>query len=733
MIEIRNFTLLISLLFVQGLCAQTLMNEDFEGGMIPIDWNNISAASDGGWRVGAVGPLSSNGFGIPSNGSTSILATNDDQCNCDKSNDFISSAKFDLSGIDGAVLNFDILYTDNSYQGIQEDASLEISIDNGVNWELLSDLEGETGWRSESVDLGQWIGNAEVQIGFRYNDNGGWLYGCAIDNISVNVPAALEVALSDVKERSFGEVGTGQKIETTIYNAGSTEITSLKFDVEVDDGTSFSETLDNISIPSFATETFILTEEWNPAMEGTFEVMVTLSEVNGTQDENQANNIGFYSSQIYGEVIVPNKMEEYISQGGLEINEITGATSLLDGPTDLDFFPIAGRDELWVINRRTENIGGSTVTISDATDVVPSNFNRLVDGNAWHFMSLPTAIAFSDDNFNFANSPGVQDANHGGGTFTGPSLWSSDLAIYAQPSGGNGSHLDMLHGSPFSMGIAHEKDNVFWLFDDYNSDIVRYDFAEDHGPGADDHSDGIVRRFSDIGIKAKSRSIPNHMKLDKSSGWLYFVDSNNGRVMRLDINSASGMSDIPLINEPLAEHSRAQSFTVEQIIGSNLDTPCGLEIFENRLIVGDYATGNIHIYDMDNEFAELVVLPTFEEGLAGIVVGPDGNIWYTNMLENTLNVASPDLASSTNEFNKNLIVNIIPNPSRGEVQINVPSQIDQSKIDLQVSNVAGEVLMLVKNIDGNQSIDFSDYSDGIYFLTFKGEKILQTERLVIQR
>jgi len=684
----RIFYITIMILLAQVASAQTIFEQDFEGGVLPMDWEVVTAASDGGWRVGAVGPLSSNGFGIPDNGSSSVMATNDDQCNCDKSNDLVSTNKVDLSGIDAAVLSFDLLYADNEYAGVQEHATLEISIDGGANWEVIRDLEGENGWRLESIDLGPWVGNAEVQIGFRYNDGGGWLYGCAIDNMNIKVPAALEVALSKVKERSFGEIGTGQKIEGTIYNGGSSEITNIVIDVAVDDG---------------------------------------------AQDENQANNIAFYSSQIYGEVIVPNKMAEYISEGGLDVKEITGASSLLNGPTDLDFFPIAGRNELWVINRRTENQGGSTVTISDATDDVPSNFNRLVDGNAWHFMSLPTGIAFSDDNFNFASSPGVRDANHGGGTFTGPSLWSSDLAIYAQPSGGNGSHLDMLHGSPFSMGIAHEKDNVFWIYDDFNSDIVRYDFVEDHGPGADDHSDAIVRRFSNIGIQAKSRNIPNHMKLDKSTGWLYFVDSGNGRIMRLDINSANGMNGIPLINEPLAEHSRVETFTVEQVIGFGLETPCGLEIFEDHLIIGDYATGDIHIYDMNNEFTELVVLPTFEEGLAGISIGPDGNIWYTNMLENTLNSATPALASNTSNFNKSILVDISPNPSNGLVQIKLPLQNNGSQIDMQLTNIAGEVLLLEKNFAGDQAMDFSNLADGIYFLTFKGEHLLQTERMIIQR
>ena len=77
-------------------------------------------------------------------------------------------------------------------------------------------------------------------------------------------------------------------------------------------------------------------------------------------------------------------------------------------------------------------------------------------------MSLPSGISFST-NGNFATSPSVFDANHNGGTpFTGPSLWSSDPSIYAQPSGGNGSHIDMLHENPNALGIESEEKNIFY-------------------------------------------------------------------------------------------------------------------------------------------------------------------------------------------------------------------------------------------------------------------------------
>ena len=125
--------------------------------------------------------------------------------------------------------------------------------------------------------------------------------------------------------------------------------------------------------------------------------------------------------------------------------------------------------------------GGNTVTLTNV-GLPGQNADRRVDGNAYHFMAHPSAMSFSKDNGNWASTAEILNANRRGTNFTGPSLWSSNMNIYARPSGGNGSHLDMLHGSPYCMGIESDHDNAFWVFDSYNNCICYYDFAADHGP-----------------------------------------------------------------------------------------------------------------------------------------------------------------------------------------------------------------------------------------------------------
>lgn len=325
---------------------------------------------------------------------------------------------------------------------------------------------------------------------------------------------------------------------------------------------------------------------------------------------------------------------------------IATSSDNISTPQDLDFSPSESNpDELWIINKGTENAptyGGSTVIIHNAGKSNQSAEYRQ-DQNAWHFMSMPTAIAFGAktylNEYTFAISPGVFDANHAGSGFTGPSLWSADLSVYAKPSGGNGSHLDMLHGSPYSMGIAHEKDNIYWVFDGYNKEIVRYDFGEDHGPGNDDHADAKVHRYRDV-VVTRDNTVPSHLVVDKQTGWLYICETSKSRVLRLNINSGNKKSNLSPINEPLEEHWEMENTEWEIFTDNNLTKPCGIEVNENRLFVSDYSTGEIIAYDVSTK-AELGRIQTGAAGIMGIKVGPDGKLWFVDFLSNKVERVDP--------------------------------------------------------------------------------------------
>jgi hypothetical protein len=345
----------------------------------------------------------------------------------------------------------------------------------------------------------------------------------------------------------------------------------------------------------------------------------------GAEDDAQTEQI-----DTVPEFFAPAVAEDY-GQTPPELTVIAGDAEGVQSPNDLAFHPADDRkDELWILNEGTSFQGGQTVTLYNAghSDQQP-DVRR--DGNAWHFMSMPTALAFGD-NGNWATGVGVQDANHSDGTFAGPSLWSSDMDVYAEVGDPptqdvNGSHLDMLHGSPFAMGIAHETDNAYWVFDGYHGYIVRYDFQTPHPAGGHDHSNGLVHRYKEVEIEHQD-SVPSHMILDKDSGWLYINDTGNQRIIRMDINTGSMLEELPMLNEPLEEHWEMHEVDWEVFVDDGLDEPAGMTLVDNRLFVTDQASGELIAYDIDT--AEELARVDVGEGVRGVTVGPDDKLWLAN-------------------------------------------------------------------------------------------------------
>lgn len=220
------------------------------------------------------------------------------------------------------------------------------------------------------------------------------------------------------------------------------------------------------------------------------------------------------------------------------------------GPRDLGFHP-EREGELWIVNKGDESV----VIVFGATGE-DRTYEKRRDPARVHFMSIVSSIAYGEktyrDDYTFATCQ--ESVNTYGGTaepnyFMGPALWSSRLNVFAVQDlmgGGLGSHLDMLHHSPLCMGIAHETQNAYWVFDGYNGQIVRYDFQKDHGPGFDDHSDNATGRIHAIGLGGEhpfgeilatlDTGIPKGRLMGMEVGpdeRLYLVD-HAGAVLRLE-------------------------------------------------------------------------------------------------------------------------------------------------------------------------------------------------------
>jgi hypothetical protein len=312
--------------------------------------------------------------------------------------------------------------------------------------------------------------------------------------------------------------------------------------------------------------------------------------------------------------------------------------------TALDFNP-ERPGELWALLRQfpsgrpcTENdprgcaaLEGQVAIIQDAGEDEPS-FELKMDSNAWHFMRRPTAIAFGRGD-TFATCGESRTDNYEDDTFdyAGPVLWSSDPDIFAvEIPGKNGSHLDMLHDSPFCMGIAHETGNAYWTFNGQDSSLDRYDFNDPHEIGGEDHSDGEMLRFAQGDVK-RAPEIPSHLIFDPEDAMLYVADTGNSRVARLDTRSGRQGRALPS-NDPIEVSARIDDAEVADFVApGELDAPTGITLHGGAIFVTDNSTSEIHAYD--REGTELRVLDTGlpAGSLAGIAISKEGVVYVADL------------------------------------------------------------------------------------------------------
>ena len=180
----------------------TLLSQDFEAGLATFTTEGF-AGSDRFLVASATG-ASSDYWTIANSNTTQFAYSNDDNCNCNKSNDRLISPIFSLAGAYiTAGLTFDHAFADMQ----PEIAEVQVSTTGGGYITIgtltnTSAVDGNgvvtTPWvNGNSIDLTPYIGQATVQVRFRYRDSNDWLYGLAIDNIVVTAEAPNSIQVTD--------------------------------------------------------------------------------------------------------------------------------------------------------------------------------------------------------------------------------------------------------------------------------------------------------------------------------------------------------------------------------------------------------------------------------------------------------------------------------------------------------------------------------------------------------
>ena len=317
------------------------------------------------------------------------------------------------------------------------------------------------------------------------------------------------------------------------------------------------------------------------------------------------------------------------------------------------------------------SLEGSTVALQDPTSSDPATAANgratlVVDWNSLHFMRRPSAIAFGATELSLGvDGPGASEAGVTGAVtfpntfatchehwtgnptdtyaFIGPTLWTDDPNIY-NGSGGdfswsNGAHLDMLHATAYCMGIAYERDNVYWTFNGLEGTLDRYDFGSPHFPGHSNHEDGVISRYDlgEAGRLARLPTVPSNLVMRGTD--LYVADTGNGRVLRVDTASPTVEFGTFLTFDSLdATLIDGVAFEVLLDAGAlgtewgGASEPSGLAILDDdTLLVANHATGHISLFDLDGTLVR--TLDTgMGAGLGGLTV-MDGVVYFIQMSE----------------------------------------------------------------------------------------------------
>ncbi len=283
--------------------SQVIYSEDFEGvtfPALPSGWSqNVTPNDSVGWNSGDNTTLGSTSFNM--NSHTKFAGVNDDSHQFASNGDILlKSGTFSLATATAPYLSFDCCFLKGTYGGFTEAGTVEVSYDGGSTWAVVSTLAANTSlwWEPRYIDLSAAAGHSSVMLGFRYKDNTGWLYGFAVDNISVFVPPAADLGLTSIAPmsgtpQSYGVGGSNITMSGSVFNYGATPVTSYNVNYVFNGGSVVTSTITG-SVAPFSAGTFTATPVTLPTANGSYPIRMWVSlsgDANATNDTSARDTL----------------------------------------------------------------------------------------------------------------------------------------------------------------------------------------------------------------------------------------------------------------------------------------------------------------------------------------------------------------------------------------------------------------------------------------------------------
>ena len=785
------YTILLTLFTVLSLQAQNIFEENFDSGL-PSDWTVETNATDGGWLNGTNVELSSQSFPIPDMGSDKVMATNEDNCNCDKSKDLLITPSIDLSGVSAAFLSCDVFFGKQTYEGADEQLFVEYSLDGGESWTVIKEVEAsvvdnDINWANFKFPLNDVVGQSDVLLGFLYTDGNGWLYGAAIDNVIIYEPdVILDAAITDITTTQILLAPSTTDITGVITNTGFEAINSL--DITWSDGTnSYTQNFDNLNIGSTETYNFTHPDKLNVTL-GSMDIVVSISNVNGMQDEDPSNDE--MSISVSGVESVPTKVvigEEatgtwcgWCPRGAVKLEEMAEnypdtwigiavhngdpmAVAEYDGSMGVGGYPSGHVDRLFkdvdpgdfetYYNERKDVIppAGLSITATydentrKATMEVRGDFIKQLEGDyRYNLVMVENGVT--------GTGSGYAQSNYYSGGGAGPMGGYEDLpetvpaedmvydhvarAILGGWAGEQGSlPATIIPGENYTYEFTY---TIPESYNAFNMEAVAMLISPDgeilNGAKVDIPATPLLKADFDFTVAGMSVDFTN-MSTSNAATFTWSFDDGN----------------ISTEENPVHTYATAGSYNVCLIVSdgeTGEDQACKtVEIAEPPVAAFTYEV----VSGMTYKFTDASTGAAswnwdFGDGGTSALQNPVHSFSNGSSFEVCLTVAnqggSTDKSCQTVSTMVGIIegtafnaLNVYPNPSNGLVRADIELK-EVQDLQVQISNALGQVIITndYKNVNNSSlQFDLSNAASGIYFLEAKTENGMARQQIVLTK
>jgi hypothetical protein len=283
-------SLLLMLISTAAFSQVVLLDQNFESGTLPSGWLRQQSTPSRGWEFGTYTSLSSGFMSFPEH--TKFAASNDDKYDNQATTqnvadrDMLITPALNLTTMTSGRLTFSTYYT-GAYGSV---ATVEISIDGGSTWSVLSTVPSLSSWQDLSIDLNGYLNQNNVKIAFVHNDGGEWADGVAVDDVKVFQPTANDVQLVSVDVPASSTVGS-VPVTITVKNYGTATLNSFTFSWTADGGaTTKTEIVNGLSLAPGATKSVTHNNSLISLTGGEYTLSVSLSFPNGQTDLSANNN-----------------------------------------------------------------------------------------------------------------------------------------------------------------------------------------------------------------------------------------------------------------------------------------------------------------------------------------------------------------------------------------------------------------------------------------------------------